>query len=55
MKKMEKKADICPLCKLEKKKEEPWYSVYRDKYRDEQHPDGRLRMCSACYIGKRSV
>lgn len=46
---------ICPDCGREMKREEPWYSVYRDRYKDEQHPEGRLRVCGDCYIGKRSV
>jgi len=47
----EKKSKTCPDCGKKLEKKEMTYGTYRDRYRDEKHPEGKLFVCGKCYIG----
>lgn len=47
-----KKLSECPDCGKTLKPTENLYGIYRDRYKSEKHPQGKLYVCKDCYIGK---
>ena len=42
----------CPDCGRDLSASDILYGVYRDRYKDESHPEGKLYVCGECYIGE---
>ena len=49
------KKRTCPDCGKVLKKDEVTHKMYRDRYCDSEHPEGGLKVCGDCYIGKKAT